>query len=90
MAPYHDESDPLGVPRSSWGWDTRFGDFDNDGIVEALQATGFKRGKVDRWPELQELATGNDELLRHPESWPRFQHDDDLSGRAHESLLRPG
>jgi hypothetical protein len=82
VAPYHDQSEPLGVPRSSWGWDTRFGDFDNDGIVEALQATGFKRGKVDRWPELQELAMGNDELLRHPESWPTLQHDDELSGWA--------
>jgi hypothetical protein len=70
------------VARSDWGWDTRFGDFDNDGVSEALQATGFKRGEVDRWPELQELATANDELLRLAGTWPRFQESDDLSGDA--------
>ena len=31
--------------RSSWGWDTKFGDFDNDGVSEALRATGFIAGK---------------------------------------------
>lgn len=82
VAPYTDESEPLGVPRSDWSWDTRFGDFDNDGVPEALQATGFHRGRVDRWPELQELATGNDELLKLAGSWPRFQAGDDLSGHA--------
>jgi hypothetical protein len=83
VAPYVDRSEPRGVARSSWGWDTRFGDFDNDGTVEALQATGFLKGQVNRWPELQELATGNDQLLRRPASWPRFGPGDDLSGHVH-------
>jgi len=82
VAPYDDQSDGLGVARSSWAWDTRFGDFDNDGVPEALQATGFARGDVDRWPELQELATANDDLLRRAGIWPRFQAGDDLSGDA--------
>jgi hypothetical protein len=81
-APYTDEGDALGVARSSWGWDTRFGDFDNDGVLEALQATGFLKGETDRWPELQELATANDELLALAGTWPRFQAGDDLSGHA--------
>jgi len=81
-APYREESEALGVARSSWGWDTRFGDFDNDGVPEALQATGFAKGEVDRWPELQELATANDELLALPGSWPRLELGDDLSGDA--------
>jgi hypothetical protein len=80
IAPYQDESEALGVARSSWGWDTRFGDFDNDGVVEALQATGFAQGDKDRWPELQELATANDELLRLANIWPKFNVGDDLSG----------
>ena len=80
IAPYQDESEALGVARSSWGWDTRFGDFDNDGVVEALQATGFAQGDTDRWPELQELATANDELLRLANIWPKFNVGDDLSG----------
>jgi hypothetical protein len=40
-----------------------------------LQATGFVRGSVNRWPELQELATANDGLLAHVAAWPRFAPD---------------
>ena len=83
VAPYQDLSEPLGLSRSNWSWDTKFADFNNDGIVEALQATGFVRGGIDRWPELQELALGNDENLRHPAAWPRFQAGDGLSGETH-------
>jgi hypothetical protein len=82
VAPFVDESESLGLSRSGWGWDARFGDFDNDSVLEALQATGFVRGSVNRWPELHELAMGNDELLRHPASWLRVQPGDDLSGYA--------
>ncbi|HEX2164036.1 MAG TPA: VCBS repeat-containing protein, partial [Thermoanaerobaculia bacterium] len=80
-APYVEESEPLGLARSGWGWDARFADFDNDGALEAVQATGFLRGTVNRWPELHELAMGNDELLRRPGSWTRLGPGADLSGR---------
>jgi hypothetical protein len=80
IAPYLDRSESLGMSRSGWGWETKFGDFDNDGDVEALQATGFRRGKINRWPELQELAIANDGALRHAGSWFAFQPGDDLSG----------
>jgi hypothetical protein len=82
VAPYHDESEAYGVARSDWSWDVRFGDFDNDGRLEIVQATGFLRGERDRWPELQEVATGNDALLALAGSWPRFSDGDDLSGNA--------
>lgn len=82
IAPYVDESEQLGVSRSSWGWDTRLGDFNNDGVLEAIQATGFVKGSTDRWPELHELAMGNDELLQFPANWPWFQPGDDISGHA--------
>lgn len=82
-APYVDRSEPLGLSRSDWAWEARLADFDNDGVAEALQATGFTKGEVNRWPELQELAIGNDELLRHPRAWPRFGPGDKLSGDAH-------
>ena len=87
VAPYVDASESLGLSRSGWGWDTRFGDFNNDGVLEALQATGFMRGAVNRWPELHELAMGNDQLLHDPRSWPRFQPGDDLSGHTHNPFF---
>lgn len=83
IAPYEDRSEVAGVARSGWGWDVRLADFDNDGVLEAVQATGFVRGTTNRWPELQELATGNDALLSAPSSWFRMTTGDDLSGHQH-------
>ena len=83
IAPYRDRSEPLGLSRSGWSWDTKFGDFNNDGTLEAIQATGFEKGTINRWPELQELAMGNDELLTDSRFWPRFQANDELSGNQH-------
>lgn len=83
IAPYVDRSEPLGVSRSGWGWDSKLADFDNDGVLEAVQATGFIRGTVDRWPELHELTMVNDELLPWTAVWPRFRPGDDISGREH-------
>ncbi|HEX6909103.1 MAG TPA: VCBS repeat-containing protein, partial [Longimicrobium sp.] len=84
VAPFVDRSEPLGLSRSSWGWESRLGDFDNDGVPEAVQAIGFARGRTNRWPELHETAMGNDQLLSSPGSWHRFEAGDaDLSGRDH-------
>lgn len=83
VAPYVDRSEALGLSRGGWGWDTKFGDFNNDGSNEALQATGFLKGETNRWPELHELAMGNDQLLSNPQSWPRFQPGDALSDHDH-------
>jgi hypothetical protein len=90
VAPFVDHSEPLGLSRSGWGWEARLADFDNDGVLEALQATGFVRGSVNRWPELHELAMGNDELLRHPRAWHRFQPGDDLSGHQRSPFFVRG
>ena len=49
---YEQASEKLGVSRSGWGWDARMADFDNDGKLEIVQALGFIKGKIDRWPEL--------------------------------------
>jgi hypothetical protein len=87
VAPYVDRSETLGLSRSGWGWDVKLADFDNDGMMEALQATGFVRGKVNRWPELHELAMGNDQLLSHPSSWPRLQAGDALSDHGHNPFF---
>ncbi len=83
IAPYEDASEALGLSRSSWSWESRLADFNNDGVLEAVQATGFMQGEVNRWAELQELGLGNDELTLYPGNWPRFQLGDDLNGHVH-------
>jgi enediyne biosynthesis protein E4 len=87
IAPYVDMSEPMGLSRSGWGWDARFVDFDNDGVPEAIQATGFMRGTTNRWPELQELAMANPQFMHDPKYWPSFQPGDDLSGQGHDPFF---
>ena len=79
-APYVQASERMGVSRSGWGWDARMADFDNDGQLEIVQATGFVKGKINRWPELQSLGTSNDSLIHDPRLWPAFRPGDDVSG----------
>ncbi len=81
IAPYVDKSEPLGVSRSSWGWDARLADFNNDGEFEAVQAVGFAKGTTNRWPELHEVAMSNDQLLQNPNTWHNLLPGDDLSGK---------
>jgi hypothetical protein len=92
VAPYVDRSEPLGLSRSGWGWDCKLADFDDDGVLEAVQAMGFIRGDVSRWPEVHELTMANDELLPRAGLWPRFRAGDDISGHEHTRFFarRPG
>lgn len=83
IAPYKDYGESLGVSRSSWGWDAKFADFNNDGESELIQAVGFLKGETNRWAELHEVAMGNDQLLANPGSWHRLSSGDDLSGHDH-------
>lgn len=87
VAPYVDRSEDLGLSRSGWGWDAKLADFDNDGVPEVLQATGFVRGEVDRWPELHELAMGNDQLLSDPRTWFRLEPGEGLSSTGHNPFF---
>ena len=82
-APYVDRSEQLGLSRSGWGWETRLADFNNDGVLEALQATGYAKGEISRWPELQELGISNDNVVSNPQSWFHMQPGDDLGGDEH-------
>lgn len=87
VAPYADESERLGLSRSGWAWEAKLGDFNNDGLLEALQATGFMKGEADCWPELHELAMGNDQLLERPGVWPQFDRRCGLSDRGHNPFF---
>jgi enediyne biosynthesis protein E4 len=84
IAPYREASTQFNIPQSGWCWDARLVDFNNDGIPEAIQATGFVKGEINRWPQLQELAMGTDAALSDPDNWPQFGAGDDIAG--HQSL----
>ncbi|WBB80692.1 CRTAC1 family protein [Micromonospora sp. WMMD882] len=79
-APFTDKSAPLGLAWSGWGWDVKMADYNNSGELVVTQATGFVKGDVNRWPQLQELATSNDDLLRNPLWWPHLTAGDDIGG----------
>jgi hypothetical protein len=87
IAPYTHGADKLGLARSGWGWDSRLADFDNDGTVEAIQACGFIKGKINRWPELQALGTSNDQVVHNPKFWPSFKPGADLSGHDTDAFF---
>ena len=81
IAPYINRSEALGLSDSGWAWDAKLDDFDNDGIPEALQATGFIRGATNLWPELQELGTANDVVISQVStSWPKIEAGADVAG----------
>jgi hypothetical protein len=87
IAPYYDAGEQLGVSRSGWGWDSRLADFDNDGVLEAVQAMGFLKGTINRWPEGQELAATNDQLVSDGRVWPDFRPGADFSGGNHNRFF---
>ncbi|MEV6647276.1 CRTAC1 family protein [Amycolatopsis sp. NPDC051371] len=80
VAPFEDESGSDGTAWSGWGWDVKIQDFNNSGENQIAQATGFVKGQVNRWPNLQELATANDGLLSNPFWWPNARAGDDIGG----------
>lgn len=90
IAPYDDESEPLGLSRTGWTWDVKAADFDHDGSTEIMHATGFVAGNTDRWAQLQETAMSNDLVLDKPWLWPRFPAGTDLSGHNRNTFFVRG
>ena len=79
-APFENDAGDLGMGWTGWGWDSKMADFDNSGNVALLQADGFVKGEINRWPWLQELAMMNDQLVRNPAMWPKAEAGDDIAG----------
>lgn len=79
-APFEQRAQQLGLAFSGWGWDIKSADFRNSGNLDIIQAEGFVKGKINRWPWLQELAMTNDNVYTDPEMWPNVQPGDDIAG----------
>jgi enediyne biosynthesis protein E4 len=80
VAPYSESGEALGVSHSAWAWDSRFDDFDNDGVMELVQTTGFLKGTVDKWAELAQLAAVNNNLINNPAVWPALPPEAEADG----------
>jgi len=73
--PYIEAGESLGLSRSGWAWDAKLDDFNNDGVMEAVQAVGFMKGRVNRLARNHELAMDNDALVHFPKVWPMMMPD---------------
>lgn len=80
IAPWIDRADDLGVSHSAWAWDSRFEDFDNDGVLELVQATGLTKGTANRWPDLAQVGAANDVFVHNPSAWPKFHVGSEVDG----------
>ncbi|MFX0575236.1 CRTAC1 family protein [Nocardia nepalensis] len=80
VAPFENKAPEVGLAWDTWGWDAKIDDFDNDGRNELVQANGMIKGEVNRWPQIQELGTMNDDLVKYPWAWPILGKDADLAG----------
>jgi hypothetical protein len=81
VAPYDEHGEELGLMWSGWAWDIKFADFNNKGWPDVVQATGFLKGKVSRWAEIQEISVANDLVVRKAKvGWPWLMPGDDVSG----------
>ncbi len=98
VAPWVDQGNALGVGMSSWGWESRMEDFDADGVMELVQATGLVRarpggarqGGVRRWTDIQQLGLVNDELVHDGRVWPEIGEDADIEGHHREPFFVRG
>ena len=80
IAPFTDESESLGLARSGFSWDARFGDFDNSGTQQLVQATGFIKGTTNQFPGLHESAIANESLIQFPAFWANYDGTSDVAG----------
>ena len=87
IAPYVHAAEKLGLARSGFCFEARLADLDNDGVLEAMQACGFIKGTINRWPELQALGTSNDTIVSDPRLWPNFKPGADLAGHDANALF---
>lgn len=89
-APFENVAEAAGVARTGWSWDVKTVDLASDGHRDIVMAHGFAKGKINRWPEIQELATANEGWMRNIWAWPKLDRNTDLSGAGGVRILTRG
>lgn len=71
-----------------WGWGGKFGDFNNDGLLDIFTVNGFVTGNPNRnyWFQIQEMVTQTKNQTADATDWP-VMGDRDLSGREPSRLF---
>jgi len=75
-------SPETGTNDGGWGWGGKFGDFNNDGLLDILAVNGFATGadpSQTYWYQLQEMVTQTKNNTADARDWP-VMGDRDLSG----------
>ncbi|MFE9323097.1 CRTAC1 family protein [Nocardia sp. NPDC006982] len=80
IAPFKNRAVEKGIAWDGWCWDTKVADFDNSGRTQIVQTNGMFKGSSTRWPQVQEMATMNDDFSKYPWAWPKFTEESDLAG----------
>lgn len=76
------KSAAAGTNDGGWGWGGKFGDFNNDGLLDIFSVNGFVTGKNPNktyWYQLQEMVTQTKNNSADVLDWP-VMGDRDLSG----------
>jgi enediyne biosynthesis protein E4 len=89
VAPFNQDAEQMGMAWTGWGWDVKMGDFANSGNLDVVQADGFVKGTINRWPWLQEMAMTNDDLYNNPANWPLVEPGDDVAGHQCLAFYAP-
>ena len=77
-----------GTHDGGWGWGAKFGDFDNDGLLDILEVNGFVTGPDPErtyWYDLQEMVTQLKNATSDAADWP-VMGERDLSGYERNRL----
>ncbi len=77
-----------GTHDGGWGWGAKFADFNNDGLLDILEANGFVTGPDPSntyWYDLQEMVTQLKNATADAADWP-VMGDRDLSGYERNRL----
>jgi hypothetical protein len=86
VAPFHNVSDEVRISHSGFGWDSKAVDFDNDGVLELIQAKGFIKGYKNIWPAVESIGSSNDAVIAYPWLWPPIKLGTDMSGQDLQSF----